>query len=500
MKKIKNNVFLMWMAGLLIGVSCTTPTDIQVERETVDLAFPVFTSETSISELIDGGVDSTALVVHSDHEMGLYYETKTHVGVSMPELEDMSLDLNPMTTIPNLPVSGVNIEKAKFDGGTMSFSFRNTQFDKNIKVVLRVNQLSKDGGIFSKTLDLDYTGSFPVTADVAVPLEGYKMDISQSPLQIEYQASFNDGSTASIDEAKMEMKEAEFGWVEGDWGVQSIPVETPDHEIGFFDHYSNGGVVHFANPKLNIIAQNSVGIPSKFVFNGITVNTLGSGEISVFGDFVDDGFSLAYPSIDQLGTYLTSVDEMNKTNSNIVEIFNAQPTDINYDIDFLVSPGGNGTGFIAKDAGVDLTMGVELPFEGTLSDFKVEKSFDVKFTNEYVQAATMKLYAKNQIPLDARIQMYFLDNAGIVLDSLVASNGILAVSSAIVAPSGDVIQAKKWDEEVSIDLDKWSRIKSAVEVKLVTSFTSSSAGQVPVKIKSNQRVELNAGLKLVVQP
>ncbi len=77
---------------------------------------------------------------------------------------------------------------------------------------------------------------------------------------------------------------------------------------------------------------------------------------------------------------------------------------------------------------------------------------------------------------------------------------MLAVEAAEVDPLGNVIQTKEWQEEVKIDLQKWERIKSAVNVRLVTSFTSSASAQVPVSVKANQQVLLNAGLKLVVLP
>ncbi len=500
MKKITNYVF-GWLGMMLLVASCTGPSDISVERETVDLAFPIFKSSTTMSDLIDEGQDSTALVVYSDNRMGLVYESEFQVDVPMPEMEDFEIDLqSPITEIPNLPLAGVQVEQSKFEAGSLVFTFANTQYAENVKVVLRINQLSKNGNIFSKTINLDYAGSLPVNKSFSVNLADYGMNVATSPLKVEYQASLSDGTMANIDEAKMKMQDVDFAWLEGQWTKKTMPLDIPDQEIGFFEHYTNSGSIVFTNPKLKIIAQNSVGVGSQMVFNAINVETLSSGIVPLSGAFFDNGFSLAYPNMGQMGTSLTSKKDLTKENSNIVEIFNAQAKQIHFDADYVISPLGTDKGFIANDSKVNLNMQVELPFEGKVNEYKVAKEFDVKFTNEHVKAAYLKLQAINQIPLDARIQMYFLDNADVVLDSLVASNGMLAIEAAETDGLGNVTRTQEWQEEVKINAEKWARIKGAQSVRLVTSFTSSFSAQVPVSIKSNQNVQLNAGLKLVVLP
>ncbi len=500
MKKITNYVF-GWLGMMLFVASCTGPSDISVERETVDLAFPIFKSETSISDLIDQGQDSSALVVFADNRMGLIYESGIEVDVPMPEMEDWGIDLqSPITEIPNLPLAEVQVEKAKFDAGALVFTFANNQYTENVKVVLRINQLSKNNIIFSKTINLDYNGSLPVNQSFSVNLAEYGMDISTSPLKVEYQASLSDGTMANIDEAKLQMEDVNFAWLAGQWTKKTMPLDIPNQKIGFFEHYTNSGSVVFTNPKLKIIAENSVGVGSELVFNTINVKTLTSGTVPLSGAFFDDNFSLTYPNMEQVGTALTSYTELTKENSNIVEVLNAQAKQIHVDADYVISPNGTDKGFIAKDSKVNLNMRVELPFEGKVNEFTVEKKFDVKFTNERVKAAYLKLQAINQIPLDARIQLYFVDNADVILDSLVASNGVLAIEAAQIDGLGNVTHTKEWQEEIKINAEKWERIKTAQSVRLVTSFTSALSAQVPVSIKANQLVQLNAGLKLVVLP
>ena len=501
MKKITKSVLFGWMGMMLFVASCTSPSDISVERETVALAFPIFTSETTVSDLIDEGQDSSALVVYGDNKMGLVYETATQVDIPMPDLENFEVLLqSPITTVPNLPIAGVQIKKAKFDAGVLNFSFINNQYEEHVKIVLRINQFSKNNTILSKTINLNYDGSLPVQKDFSVSLADYNMDVTNSSLQVEYQASLSNGSMASIEQATMEMKDVAFSWLEGIWAEKTFPLEIPTQEIGFFKHYTDGGAITFTNPKLKITALNSVGVTSRLNFNSVGIQTVNNEAIAVSGDFFNDGFNLSYPNIGQIGSTMTSNTEINKANSNIVDVFNAQAKGVHFDVDYVLGSNGAQEGFVAKDSKIDLNMRVELPFEGKVNRFKVSKDFDVKFSNEHVKAATIKLQAVNQIPLDARIQLYFLDNAGIVLDSLVASNGILAIEAASVNPSGDVIRAEKWEEELNIDIAKWERIKNAVNVTLTTSFTSTLGAEVPVNVKANQHVQLNAGLKLVVLP
>lgn len=501
MMKVRRSVFFGFLGLLFLGVSCAAPEDIEVERELVNLAFPIFTSETTLSDLIDGGQDSSALIIYNDNSMGLEYETQVSIPVPMPMMADFSLPLiSNNQEVPNFPIPGVQMKRAKLESGKISFQFENNQHEEDVTIEVTVSHLSKDNAIFKRVFPITYLSGLPAKTEVSFNLDGYLIDVQHGNMSVTYRAKLANGSVASIDAASISIKDATFEFVAGEWASQTIPLVVPKLNIGFFDHYTNGGIVTFTNPKLRMIAQNSVGLPVKLNFDEISVNTIANEKMQVEGHFVQDGFRIARPGLGQIGQYLTSSKTMDKTNSNIVELFGEQLKSVSYNMDMAVCPEGPEEGFVAKNSRVDLGLKAELPFEGKINGFKVKKEFDVKFTNEYVKAAVLKLQAKNQIPMDARIQLYFLDNAGLILDSLVASNGVLAIEAAIVDHLGNVIRAEEWQEELPISQEKWQRIRPAVTVRLVTIFTSSSSGQVAVKVKANQHVELNAGLKLIVLP
>ncbi len=499
--EIKRSIMVGFLGVLMLGVACKAPEDIEVERDLVNLAFPIFESETTLSDLIDAGQDSSALIVYNDNSMGLEYETTMSVPVPLPKMEDISVPLlSTDQPVPAFPISGVQLKRAKLSAGSITFHFENNQYQEKVNVEVMVSHLSNGNGSFRKVFTIEYDGDLPATQEISYPLAGYTIDVLSGQMAVRYSAKLADGSTAAIEAAQMVIKNVDFEFIAGKWASKTIPLTVPKLQVGFFDHYTNGGKVTFTNPKLRLIAQNSVGLPAKFNFNDITVTTITNQKKPVEGTFMTSGFGLAYPQMSQMGKYLTSSKVMDKTNSNIVELFGEELKAVDYDMDFVVCPNGPENGFVAKSSRVDLGLKAELPFEGKVSDYKVVKDFDVKFTNEYVKAAVIKLQAKNQIPMDARIQMYFLDNAGIVLDSLVASNGVMAIASAVVDPSGNVIHAEEWQEEMPISQEKWERIRSTANVRLVTSFTSSAGGSVPVRVKANQHVELNAGIQLIVLP
>ncbi len=492
---------LFWMTGLaLFGASCTAPQDIQVERETVDLAFPIFTSETTLSDLIESGQDSSALVVFADNSMGFVYEKTTSVAIPMPVLEDFEVPLTSSeTNIPNKALDNVMMAHAQFDEGTLKVYFENNTIAENINVVVTFPNIVKDGIPVKAAFTLSYDGTFPSRAEWETDIAGYDLNIIHDEFSVLYDAKLPNGTNATITQAKMGISNAVLGYVDGTWATATIPLSISPQQINFFDHYSNGSVV-FTNPSIKIIANNPVGVPSKLGINNISVQTNTNQTMDLQGHYMTNGISLDYPTMIQVGDSKTTHITIDKNNSNIVDAAGGQPTLVNYDLDYIIAHDGSNDGFLSKDSKVDLTLQAHLPFEGKVNEFKAIKSFDVKFTNEYIQSAAIKLQAVNQIPLDARIQLYFIDNADIRLDSLDASNGVLAIDAAEVDFLGDVTQTTRWEKEIPISPEQWERIKKAVKVELVTSFTSSESGQVSVKIKANQRVELNAGLKIVVLP
>ncbi|GEM_PF-6652570 len=503
METIKRIVLAGILTGLIALVGCKPPQDIEVERETVDLAFPIFTSETTLSDLISKGQDSNALVIFDDDRMGLLYETGMDIPIQIPDLPDADISLvYPETVISEVTAPGVLIKEAHIESGQLRLFFENNDTPENVAVSITADKLTKNGVPFQQDLLITYSGTFPARVEAYFDLDGYTLDMKHGPLTITYAATNQNGQTVPLNLALFSPRDVKMNFIDGIWDNQVIALDIPNLNIGFFDHYPDNGTVTFTDPTIDFTINNSVGLPAKMNLDHIVATTIHGDLINFTGHLTENGFGIGHPDINHIGDWVVSQATMDKSNSNIVAVTEALPTHLSLSQTSVeLCPQGQSEGFMTKDAGMKLHIQAKLPFEGKVTDFRVTKKFGVHFsTDDRIKSAAIKFQAHNQIPLNARIQLYFKDEAGIILDSLVASNGVMVIDAAKVDPDGQVIQASDWQEEIPISAERWERIKPATEVILTTTFASTSEGQVPVIIKKGQGVILNAGLKLVALP
>jgi hypothetical protein len=133
-----------------------------------------------------------------------------------------------------------------------------------------------------------------------------------------------------------------------------------------------------------------------------------------------------------------------------------------------------------------------------VSALSISKRFDFSGLGiDDVEQSKIKVKTTNESPLDARLQIFFLDNGGQVLDSLFAERSFL--KGAAVGPDGFTTNAEEVIKEVTITQAKIDRIEQAEYLVMTAVMFTSNNGTVPVKFSTADKLKVSVGVNTRIQ-
>ena len=168
--------------------------------------------------------------------------------------------------------------------------------------------------------------------------------------------------------------------------------------------------------------------------------------------------------------------------SNIDKFIENLPNKITYEVDVqlnnnvdestittaeIVSSPPN---FIYHGDNIKASLNMEIPLSVITDSLVLVDTLDFSLQTEVgneVESGTFKLLVDNGFPLDATTSIYFLDDNGVVLDSLWSNQ---TINRASVNLNGRVSSKTRTVVEFEISQAKMDIIKSATQINLVASF------------------------------
>jgi hypothetical protein len=163
-----------------------------------------------------------------------------------------------------------------------------------------------------------------------------------------------------------------------------------------------------------------------------------------------------------------------------------------YKIDALSNPpppAATIKNFIEDSSKFNVDVDINIPLEGSLKNLIFQDTIMFKFQEvEELQSLGLKLSLKNGFPIETKVQVYFADSIGYVLDSLLQDDVVIA--SALVGANGRVTIASEKNIEVLYPEEKILRLKKVRKIYVKASTTTFQNGNQNVKIYSEYRLDL----------
>ena len=201
-------------------------------------------------------------------------------------------------------------------------------------------------------------------------------------------------------------------------------------------------------------------------------------------------------------THVTSFKNLNKNNSNIDEFIENLPVNIDYEVEVELNSNINmdsmTTEKIVKSIippnflhyldEVSAKLNIEVPLSVVTDSLVLIDTLDFNLNTDSeseVESGKFKLLVDNGFPFDANTALYFMDDMGIIIDSLWTNETILRAS---VNNAGKVSSSTRSVIEFTITAEKMDVIKSATKLYIEAGFHTfdiSDPGKKFFKIYSN---------------
>ncbi|MGB0933429.1 MAG: hypothetical protein ACPGU5_04045 [Lishizhenia sp.] len=333
--------------------------------------------------------------------------------------------------------NGEMLESVKLYGGNLDFSFT-SDFSHAISIVLTSPYITSNTGIpFSTTVNLDYTGSTPVSESVSIDMSGYTFDLTRNGTttnEIELNATVyvtNSGAPVSGSESisiSTNLDLNQYDEVLGYFGQITNSLNSQTDITDFYTNFSNG-TLYFADPRFELFIYNTLGVEVQNSFSSIfeladNTNVINSGSgLTNIPNLLPAGF------IGDTSVLMHTIDNSN-TSPSLSNLLDQGPKSVVFSTNSTLNPNGFSSNFITRDSKVWANANVILPFflyadnfilsDTTALDLEKELKLSPEdnVTVEDVEKLTVRIITDNGLPLTSNIQIYFADSLGNVLDSL----------------------------------------------------------------------------------
>lgn len=215
-------------------------------------------------------------------------------------------------------------------------------------------------------------------------------------------------------------------------GQYDVFVSDTTSGINVFDQFTDG-VVHFGEINVDLEVANGLGAGGNVTINSLGAMNTKTGQVvnltcaDVIGQIininraVDNPYAPGYTTI-----------SLNSENSNINDLLEIFPDKLFYDVVMHVNPNGNNFNyqdFVISTSKLNISLNLNMPLEFFASNLTLENEFpvtlDASTGTDGVGNINLTLYAENTFPLDATINIVFLDEFNTRLDSINFGDGLI---------------------------------------------------------------------------
>jgi hypothetical protein len=512
---MKKNTLLLFAWLLLLLAACNQFDELQ-ELDNIsyeaEYALPLADTRISLRDILKNFEENATISISPEGLITFSYRGDVIAQTSDDIFESINKSLPPLIPIISpymaLPFSspdGLEIDLLNLKGGSLVYYFENRK-PHAVNVRVTFPQVTKNGLPLTYQHNMPaYSGSGnpPVATNLLLPtaLAGYQIAAQNDSIYVRYEAIAPNGVQDTLSNFLIRLQDLSFSYAEGYFGNFLYKGSRDTIRVDFFDNWIRGDV-YFEEPRITLNVENAFGIPTRSVVKILDVITVRGQILPLESPYVTSGIDFPYPAMNEVGQVKTGTFSFTKQNSNIDIILGAGPVAIDYDVDAITNPDSDNRirGFISESSYYKVNLEVELPLYGKAAGFIVMDTLDINFGRYTdVDDVEFKLVTDNRVPLDVAVQVYFIDNQGNKIDSLLDAPRRL-VKAAPVNAQGNTTGETRQITFADFKGDRFTRLREhAQQIILVSEFSTINDGNTSVRVLSSQDVRIRLGAKLGVR-
>ena len=509
-----------------------------------DLAFPLVNSTLTAADILANDASPTAFGIGSFGEVEIIYSS-TEESKSAEEL----ITLPPVNSINNFGpqaslITAFNnsatlgttlVDSVTFslpyslDASLGTSSILDTVFLKSGKlrldiasqiphactITIEIPELRISNQLFRQVIDVNYSGTLPVTASIERDLTGayllpgassealnvkYKIEASRSNNQ-----NFPSGNSLT---SNLRFEQEAFSKLSGYFGNYSAPIPNEDTLFLYiFRNIINASNLNFNNPSARIQVSNSTGMPIQYHQTAFSAARPGATIPSVDISSIPNPTVLPAIGHSALNPVEQEFNFSNASGSNIMQVINQFPRYMlsrgNYSF-----PTSAGVGYFLRDTSrVRLYTEVTLPLNGLTLDLQVKDTLDFSFNSISgdIEEILLRLNITNGFPTDGRLQVYFCKqlngNTLSVIDSLYTQGTEAVLLPGQTGSNGTVSTPVQKITDALINRQKWLNIsqQQADRLLIKAQLSTYDLGQLAVKILEKDQLQIRIASRIKVR-
>jgi hypothetical protein len=513
---MRNNLLpSLFILFALLG-SCTfTSEDYEIKSITgnPEMAVPLATGKLTIKDILNKS-DSSYIRVYPDELVYLSYEETLVTQdirdlVAIPDLSTVNRTLNfqagtqpPSNIDINSTVSSSAVDMGIFPERLTEIEFKSGKLNYATNLVpssgiqyairIRIPEFTNGAGAaFQQTVT--GAGSFSLIGYTFKSNTPNTFTLEHTLIIKQHTNSYTVSAGTNVN-VSVSMDGLNFKYIRGFFNDQTANPAQETLDIGTLGDFLEEGTVSFAQPKIQLSVISDYGVPLEVTFTTLQAEKQGSSLPIVI--------SPASPvNINQPAALgLSATTTVNITNVN--ELFAFGPSQFRYMVSGRINKGlTSGNNFMADTSKMRVRMNVELPLYGKASDIVLEDTLELDLGDlkkSEIQSAGIKAVVRNELPLDAAIQLILLNSSNQSLGQLISPAQTNFVKGSTVNPAGDLQTPGTFDGIIDLDNVSVNKIFEAkfLVIKATLNTSKSGAGQVDVKFKSKLAIDVKLGLKV----
>jgi len=356
-------------------------------------------------------------------------------------------------------IQGLDITKAKIDSGSININL-NTLLDMPLQLNFYSPNLVPDDTISitvtggSGTSSIDLSGkeiTFDGKNNDTINTFYYELFGFIPPTTINYDASVNDEVEYEI---TVYIKPK---YVIANVDEVIIEIAKDTFEFDFFKDLEVGSNFSVESAKITLGIENSIGVGCSYDLNVASENSVDGNSA-----FTGINNTIASASFNQF-TEIVTPTYAEVEFDNIENIINIKPDLITIDGEVTLNSGIDN--FIVYDKGISIAPNIEVPLSFIASNLVLSDTVDIELPTE-ISNATLTLIIDNGYPLNTQVEVVFLDENYIELETKVHS-----IPSGKISGDGRIYEPTRSLMTISIAEENIENIKY---VNYIASFETSS--------------------------
>lgn len=469
--------------------------------ENWDPAFgvPLINTSFSINDLLDDLDDGSLIQTDIANRLTVVYQDRLAV--------DPEFEIDPLPTIP-IPIvekeqtvtyqapGDYRYELIRLKSGLFQYTVLNP-FAESVAFTLNFSNLRLNGSSLAITATLPPAGMDGASETTGtVDLAAYDLVLDED-IETVYTANLvSDNSPVDLPSFLVTIEQMDYTYIQGYFGKFEVNLSGDSLMFAFLDNWE-AGELEFLEPVINLTFYNTMGVPLELNSDTFNLHTYRNGIVPLNNPLLSSGLLFAFPSIDEVGQAKPTLLSLNQDNSNIVTAISGIPFQLDYAFSAVANPNQNNliTNHLTDSVKVDIDIEVEIPLYARAKGFQIVDTFEVDLTDlEDLDRLGFKMVAENGFPLEVGMQLQFMDDSGMVFDSLF-QEGPQLVASGNLRTDGSVESIRATTLESELNGDQLQQVLNrTINARVIATLESPNSGTTAARMLDTYTLGVRLGI------